>query len=143
MTKEIRALINRANAKKSTGAHDDRIEVMIAQTRAWIERSGTFDALGRSSAKGAGSVLRASVKEVRLTKQVLQFTRELEHLKKERRNQEWADSFRQPDETKPDTFDLASFGRTAPALVMTTDSFKVLSNLPPHKPRAVIHEMQA
>jgi len=109
--------------------HDDRIEVMIAQTRAWIERSGTFDALGRY--------------EARLTKQVLQFTRELEHLKKERKSQEWADSFRKPDETKPDTFDLASFVRTTPALVMTADSFKVLSNLPPHKPRVVLEEMQA
>jgi hypothetical protein len=109
--------------------HDDRIEVMIAQTRAWIERSSTFDALGRY--------------EARLTRQVLQFTRELEHLEKCRKQRELVDSFREPDEIKPDTFDLASFGRTAPALVMTADSFKVLSNLPPHKPRAIVQETQA
>ena len=117
--------------------HDDRIEVMIAQTRAWIERSSSFDALGRY--------------EARLTRQVLQFTRELERLQADRKHQEWVDSCRKPHEIEPDTFELASFGRTAPDLVMTADAFKVLTNLPPHKPRAmpvavpnaVPHEMQA
>ena len=27
--------------------HDDRVEVMVAQTRAWIEQSHAFDVLGR------------------------------------------------------------------------------------------------
>jgi len=72
--------------------NDDRIEVLIAQTRAWIERSGSFDVLGRY--------------EARLTRQVLQFTRELERLQADRRERA------KPDEIKPDTQDPASFCQT-------------------------------
>jgi len=100
--------------------HDDRIEVMIAQTRAWIERSGSFDTLGRY--------------EARLTRQVLQFTHELERLQAARRDREFHDSFRQPEEIKPDTFNPASFCRTPPEFVMTADSFQVLTRLPPNQP---------
>ncbi len=69
--------------------NDDRIEVLIAQTRAWIERSGSFDVLGRY--------------EARLTRQVLQFTRELERLQADRK------AAAKPEEIKPDTPTPASF----------------------------------
>jgi hypothetical protein len=108
--------------------HDDRIEVMIAQTRAWIERSGSFDTLGRY--------------EARLTRQVLQFTRELEHLQAARERREFRESLRQPEQMKPDTFNPASFCRTPSVsegnLVITADSFTVLTRLPPNQPLALL-----
>jgi hypothetical protein len=79
--------------------NEDRIEVMIAQTRAWIERSGSFDVLGRY--------------EARLTRQVLQFTRELEHLQEDRKRQESGALWRQRHEKKADNLEIASFGRSA------------------------------
>ena len=90
--------------------HDDRIEVMIAQTRSWIERCGVFDLLGRY--------------EARLARQALQYTLEFERLQKDRSLK--------PEDIKPDTFELASFSRKAPQFVM-----QVLTNLPPHKPRSL------
>ncbi len=104
--------------------HDDRIEVMIAQTRAWIERSGSFDTLGRYVA--------------RLTRQVLQFTRELEHLQAARAHREFRESLRKPEEMKQDTFNPASFCRNAPELVITAGSFTVLTRLPPNQPLALL-----
>ena len=88
--------------------NEDRIEVLIAQTRAWIERSGSFELLGRY--------------ESRLTRQVLQFTHELERLQKDRKHREHYDSFRQRDEIEPDTPELASLHQNVPGLVMTADS---------------------
>jgi hypothetical protein len=104
-------------------ANDDRIEVMVAQTRAWVERSNSFDILGRY--------------ESRLTRQVLQFTLELERLQKDRRHQESIASMKHPNpyEKKPDTFDPASFGRTGPELVMKANAYRVLSHLPPLQPQ--------
>jgi hypothetical protein len=104
---------------------DDRIEIMIAQTRAWIERSGSFDVLGRY--------------EARLTRQVLQFTHELERLQADRERREFNESFREPEEIKPDTSNPASFGR-APSvsegnLVMTTDSFQIPTRPSPNEMR--------
>jgi hypothetical protein len=80
--------------------NEDRLEVLIAQTRAWIERSGSFDVLGRY--------------EARLTKQVLQFTRELEHPQEARRRRESADSWRQRVEKETDNLEFGSFGKTVP-----------------------------
>jgi hypothetical protein len=71
--------------------HDDRIEVMI-------ERCGSFE-------KPASPA------------QSLQFTHELERLQPDLREREFSDSFRQPEEIKPDTFNTASFFRNAPELV--------------------------
>lgn len=85
--------------------NEDRVEVLIAQTRAWIERAPSFDILGRY--------------ESRLTRQVLQFTFELERLQADRKRREWAEAFRKRDETKPDTGELASLCEKAPDLVMT------------------------
>ncbi len=77
----------------------------MALSRAWIERAPSFDILGRY--------------ESRLTRQVPQFTHELERIQHDRKRREWADSFRKPDETKPDTPELASSHQIAPGLVMT------------------------
>ena len=38
---------NSGQAKKIKGWDRDRIEIMAAQTRAWTERAGTFDVIGR------------------------------------------------------------------------------------------------
>jgi hypothetical protein len=106
-------------------ANEDRVEVMVAQTRAWIERSNSFDVLGRY--------------EARLTRQVLKFTLELERLQKDRRHQESIANAKHPNpyEKKPDKFDPASFGSAAPELVMSTNSYRVLTNLPPPMPRVL------
>jgi hypothetical protein len=100
--------------------HDDRIEVMIAQTRAWIERSGAFDVLGRY--------------EARLARQVVKFTLEFERLQTGRERREWIQSNLHPGENERDNFDLASFGRNTPDLVMRSDSWRVLSHLPRPEP---------
>jgi hypothetical protein len=65
--------------------HDDRIEVMAAQTRAWIERANTFDTLGRY--------------EARLSRQLLKYQEEFERL-----------HAKETIEDKEDRFDPASFG---------------------------------
>ena len=99
--------------------HDDRVEVMVAQTRAWIEQSHAFDVLGRY--------------ETRLSRQLLKYTEEFERLQKERIARERAereDPRSKRHENKRDHFDLASFGRTAPELVMNVNSFRVLTQLP-------------
>jgi hypothetical protein len=108
--------------------NDDRVEAMAAQTRAWIERSATFDVLGRY--------------ESRLTRQVLQYTSELERLQTLRRHRERADSTIHPHETNKDTFDLASFGGTLPEAVMSADSFRILSRIPLELPPAPDTTMQ-
>jgi hypothetical protein len=84
--------------------NDDRIEAMIAQTRAWIERSGSFDILGRY--------------ESRLTRKVLQFTRELEHLQKDRKHQESIDELHERIENRRDRSNMASSCETVPELEM-------------------------
>jgi hypothetical protein len=50
--------------------HDDRVEVMVAQTRAWIDQSHAFDVLGRY--------------ETRLSRQLLKYTQEFERIQKDR-----------------------------------------------------------
>jgi len=97
--------------------HDDRIEVMIAQTRSWMNRSSSFEVLGRY--------------ESRLTRQLLLFTRELERLQKDRRDRERIEKENLAKEKKQDDFDLASFGTTAPELVMSANSSTVSPCLPP------------
>jgi hypothetical protein len=100
--------------------HDDRVEVMVAQTRAWIEQSHAFDVLGRY--------------ETRLSRQLLKYTEEFERIQKERIARERAEREADPrskrHENKRDHFDLASFGRTAPEMIMSANSFRVLTQLP-------------
>jgi hypothetical protein len=90
-------------AHSTATPHDDRVEVMIAQTRAWLERAGSFDILGRY--------------EARLARQLLQYTRELERLQRARGQRVPIDS---PVEgaAEGDDVELGSFGGTAPGLVM-------------------------
>ncbi len=95
--------------------HDDRIEVMAAQTRAWIERANSFDTLGRY--------------EARLSRQLLKYQEEFERLQAERRKQEFAGRHRSPEEIEEDRFNPASFGQIA-------DSYRILTHLPPPKPCA-------
>ena len=69
-------------------AHDDRIEVMAAQTRAWIERANSFDILGRY--------------ETRLSRQLLKYQEEFERLQTVRKEQERLDQYRSPEEIERD-----------------------------------------
>ncbi len=100
--------------------HDDRVEVMVAQTRSWFEQAHAFDILGRY--------------ETRLSRQLHKFTQEFERIQKERITREQAERESDPrgkrHENKRDHFDLASFGRTAPQMVMSANSFRVLTRLP-------------
>jgi hypothetical protein len=87
---------------------DERLDVMKAQTLAWMERSKSFDLLGRY--------------ESRLAKQLLAFTRELERLQSDRRDRERTEALIHPEETKAHHHDLASFGNSGPQLVMSARS---------------------
>jgi hypothetical protein len=98
-------------ANETQTPNDDRIEVMLAQTRAWIERSGSFDVLGRY--------------EARLLRQLLQITLELERLQTGRKAAAKLESTPLPKQTEADNIDLASFGRIAPEFVMSADSHRV------------------
>jgi hypothetical protein len=97
--------------------HDDRLEIMVAQTRAWIERSSSFDVLGRY--------------ENRLSRQLLLYQEEFERLQAVRKEQEKVDSHRSHNEIKRDKFDPASFGKVAPELLAGPGSYRILSHLPP------------
>src|SRR5277367_5787114 len=108
--------------------HDDRVEVMIAQTRALIEQTNAFDVLGRY--------------ETRLSRQLLKYIEELKRTQKDRIACEQAERAARESEKSPadprgkrhenkrDHFDFASFGRTAPEMVMSANSFRVLTRLP-------------
>jgi len=97
--------------------HDDRLETMAAQTRAWTERAGAFDTLGRY--------------EARLSRQLLKYQEEFERLQAERRKQELADKSRSRKEMERDKFDPASFGQIPPELLTGPGSYRILSFLPP------------
>jgi hypothetical protein len=106
--------------KNETGAdHDDRIEVMAAQTRAWIERANSFDVLGRY--------------ETRLSRQLIKYQQEFERLQAVRKEQERIDATRSLDEIKRDEFDPTSFGKVTAALLKRPGSWHFLSHLPPPK----------
>lgn len=95
--------------------HDDRLEVMIAQTRAWIEHGSSFDLLGRY--------------ESRLARQVLKYMLEIERLQSMRRAREASWNCNR-HEKKRDRFDLASFGGNLPEAVMSANSWRVLTHVP-------------
>jgi hypothetical protein len=100
-------------ANETDTAHDDRLEVMAAQTRAWMERSTYLDTLGRY--------------EARLSRQLLKYQEEFERLQAARKEQDRIDSHRSRNEIKRDQFDPASFGPPE-------NSYRLLSHLPPPKP---------
>jgi hypothetical protein len=109
--------------------HDDRVEVMVAQTRALIEQANAFDVLGRY--------------ETRLSRQLLKYIEEFKRTQKDRIAREQAERAEREanprgkhHENKRDHFDLASFGRTAPEMVMSANSFRVLTELPVNLPLA-------
>jgi hypothetical protein len=85
--------------------HDDRTEVMWAQTRAWKADAQIFDTLGRY--------------EGRLSRQLLQYQKELERLQGARKADE---NISQPKATAAVNPDLASFGNPVPAFVMQEEN---------------------
>ena len=99
--------------------HDDRLEVMVAQTRAWTERANFFDILGRY--------------EKRLSRQLHKYQQEFERLQAVRKEQERADSHRSRNEIKRDAFNPASFGQIAPELLRGPGAYHLLNYLPPPK----------
>ena len=92
--------------------HDDRIEVMAAQTRAWIQHAHSFDTLGRY--------------ESRLSRQLLMYQKEIERLQTERTRQELNDRDCSAEQLERDKFDPASFG-------IDPNAYRILSYLPPPK----------
>jgi hypothetical protein len=89
---------------------DDRIEVMAAQTRAWIEHASTFDTIGRY--------------EARLSRQLLKYQQEFERLQAVRKQHEFADRHRSAEQIEQGKFDPASFGPIE-------NSYRILTHLPP------------
>jgi hypothetical protein len=106
-------------ANETDCPHDDRVEVMAAQTRAWIERAGAFDTLGRY--------------ESRLSRQLLKYQEEFERLQAVRKERERIDSTRSSAEIERDEFDPASFGQVTAALLEGPGSYRILTHLPPPK----------
>jgi hypothetical protein len=99
--------------------HDDRLEVMAAQARAWTERANSFDILGRY--------------ESRLSRQLLKYQEEFECLQAVRKEQERIDSHRSRNEIKRDQFDQASFGAATAAILEGPGAYRILTHLPPPK----------
>ncbi len=71
-------------------------------------------------------------------RQLLKYTQEFERIQKDRIARERAEREADPrgkrHENKRDHFDLASFGRTAPEMLMSANSFCVLTQLPVESP---------
>jgi hypothetical protein len=99
-------------ANETDTDHDDRIEIMAAQTRAWTERAGYFDTLGRY--------------ENRLSRQLLRYQEEFERLQAVRKVREIMDSDKSVEEKERDKFNPASFGPVE-------NSYRLLSHLPSPK----------
>jgi len=102
---------------ESDAIHDDRIEVMGAQCRAWIERDSVFNNIGRY--------------EARLTRQLHQHYAELRLMKAERKAQEEADKLRTAEEIKQDKFNPASFGDALEDQPESPDNWRILDQMPP------------
>jgi hypothetical protein len=97
-------ILNFSLTQNETAAdHDDALETIAAQCRAWIENADSFEKLGRY--------------EARISRQLLQYTAELERLQKIRRFHEAMERDgvsthpSQPTETKPPADESASFGK--------------------------------
>jgi hypothetical protein len=93
--------------------NEDRIEVMGAQTRAWIQHSGIFDTLGRY--------------EARLQRQLIKYQQEIERLQAVRKRQERIDQDKTDEEIEADRFDPASFLQNS----KDPDAYRLLSYLKP------------
>ena len=100
--------------------HDDRIEVMAAQTRAWVTQSTSFENLGRY--------------EARLSRQLIKYQQEFERLQAERRRNQAFNKHRSKEEMEDRTFDPASFGDALKPLPPGPGPYRILSYLPPPKP---------
>jgi hypothetical protein len=110
-------ILNFGLTRNETNAdHDDELETIAAQCRAWIENADSFEKLGRY--------------EARISRQMLQYTAEFERLQKDRREKECHEQFEkecaerqqkeleapaQTIDTEPITANLASFRQTAAA----------------------------
>jgi hypothetical protein len=82
---------------ETDAAHDDAIETIAAQCRSWTENADAFEKLGRY--------------EVRISRQLLQFTQEFERLKRDRERIEFYRAQREENEAV--TVESGSF-RTEP-----------------------------
>lgn len=83
----------------SDAPHDDALECMAAQSRAWLAHENSFEKLGRY--------------EARLARQLLGYTKELERLQNSRCSDSARVESAQPIQTAPLNSQLASF-RSAP-----------------------------
>ena len=97
---------------------DEGIARMIAQTRAWKKDAQSFEILGRY--------------EARLSRQLLQYQKELERLQSVRKSEQAAAL--QAEENEPVKLKSASFGETSPAYVMTASSGPESTPLSPPDP---------
>jgi hypothetical protein len=106
--------------------NEDRIEVMGAQTRAWIQHSGIFDTLGRY--------------EARLQRQLIKYQQEFERLQAVRKRQERIDENKTDEEIERDAFDPASFLQNS----KDPDAYRLLSYLKPppgwKKPEEIVEK---
>ncbi|HEY3823857.1 MAG TPA: hypothetical protein VGL82_04830 [Bryobacteraceae bacterium] len=93
--------------------NEDRIEVMGAQTRAWIQHAPLFDTIGRY--------------EARLSRQLLKYQQEFERLQAVRKRQERIDEDKTDEEIEADRFDPASFLQNS----KDPDAYRLLSYLKP------------
>ena len=84
------------NIREDVG-HDDATEAVIAQTRAWMKQSDSFEKLGRH--------------EGRISRQLLKYTQEIDRVQTNRKNNPV-----QLEETKPDNAELASLCEIGQAL---------------------------
>jgi hypothetical protein len=93
--------------------NEDRIEVMGAQTRAWIQHAPLFDTIGRY--------------ESRLSRQLIKYQQEFERLQAVRKRQERIDEDKTDEEIEADRFDPASFLQNS----KDPDAYRLLSYLKP------------
>ena len=84
--------------------HEDRVEIMCAQTRAWKADAHSFEILGRY--------------EMRLHRQLMNYQHELERLHNARKAEE---NVRQTEEPQALTPEMGSFGNPVPKYVMQDD----------------------
>jgi hypothetical protein len=103
----------------------DRYAAMIAQTRAWKNDAHAFDILGRY--------------EARLSKQLLQYQKEIERLQAIRKADAAARAesaktieVSQPAEIRPLDPDVASFGKPVPPYVMHASETPIHHPIPVH-----------
>jgi hypothetical protein len=84
-------------ANEKDTPHDDRLEVMVAQTRAWTQHANSFDILGRY--------------EQRLSRQLLKYQEEFERLQTARKQQEKEDAPGSGERMEQTKLNPASFGK--------------------------------